>query len=722
MTGSTFSESWHRISGAKVGLLPTVEVHKQDFRNEPWYVLKDTYSQRFYRISPAAYAFIARLRPDRTVHEAWEECLNAHPDSTPGQEDVVQLLAQLHQANMLYFRSHPDSASIFKRYRSQKQKEFRGKLLSFLYIRIPLWDPDDWLNTQKPLIRLLTSPFMGFLWLIIVLTGATAVFQSLDALRDQTQGFLSMGNLPWLYLCMIFLKIAHEFSHAFMCKRFGGEVHSLGLMFLVFMPLPYVDATATWGFRERKKRALTGAAGMIAEVFLAALAALIWRYTGTGLLNSLAFNVMLIGSVSSLLFNGNPLLRFDAYYILSDLVDIPNLYQKANQQWLHFADKYLLGTQLSESPAQDSHDWWWMTLYGFLSFFYRFIIMMGILLYISSQWFMLGVVFALVSVYIWLLVPIKKLCSHLISPGLYRNRKRAILVTLCIAVSLSGFILFLPLPHSLKAPGVLEAEQVSTLHVSSEGELEALFPKNGTWVEKGDLLAVFHNQELLYQMRIAQGQIAETRISLRQAAHKSPADLAPLQRRLEVLINHMEELRRRQLLLSIRAPHPGYWIMEAPLHERLGTWFTRGETLGQIIDTRSYHFTAVVQQHQASILFQESPGTSHVRLRGQAHHSLQLLEFSLIPYYRQKLASPVLGWAGGGDIAIRQDQKGEEMAAEGFYEFKAAVLPPSDPESAASIRLLHGLSGKLRIPLKPEPLFWQIKRRVQQELQKRYTL
>jgi putative peptide zinc metalloprotease protein len=135
----TFSESWHRVANARLALLPTVAVHKQRFRGQEWYVLRDTYTQRFFRVTPQAYAFLARLGLQRTVEEVWQSLLRDMPAEAPGQEEVMQLLSQMHQSNLLYHDTPSDSLTIFTRYREFKQREFQGKVLGFLSIRIPLW-------------------------------------------------------------------------------------------------------------------------------------------------------------------------------------------------------------------------------------------------------------------------------------------------------------------------------------------------------------------------------------------------------------------------------------------------------------------------------------------------------------------------------------------------------------------------------------------------------
>ncbi|MBN2061245.1 MAG: M50 family metallopeptidase, partial [Deltaproteobacteria bacterium] len=324
-SAKTFSESWHRVANLKVSLRPTVSVRKQMFRGEIWYVLQDPFNNQFFRLRPEAHDFVINLRPDRTVEQVWMDCLDRHPDEAPGQEDVIQLLTQLYFANLLYFERAADSGKMFERYRKRRQREIRSKLLSIMFVRIPLLDPDRMLKLLMPLFRIIISPLGAIIWVLVVAVAGKLVIDRFDMATDQVQGILAPDNLFLMYLGLVIIKSLHEFGHAVVCKRFGGEVHIMGVMLLVFTPLPYMDATSSWAFRSRWRRAFVGAAGMITEVFVAALAAFLWAYTGPGTLHSLAYNMMFIASVSTILFNGNPLLRFDGYYILSDLLDIPNL-------------------------------------------------------------------------------------------------------------------------------------------------------------------------------------------------------------------------------------------------------------------------------------------------------------------------------------------------------------------------------------------------------------
>ena len=718
MSSPVFSDAWFRIAPARVALAPGARVQKQLFRGKPWYVIHDTFTSRYFRVTPQAWAFIAGLDTSRTIEEAWLDFIARHPDDAPGQDEVVRVLSQLHLSNLLRPDDSPDNAAIWQRSQRQRQRELQGKLMSFLYVRVFLWDPDQWLERHLPLVRFLTHPALLVLWLAVVLYGGSVAFTHADDLFDHSQGLFSVANLPWLYLSMAMLKLLHEAAHAFTCKRYGGEVHAFGVMFLILTPLPYVDMASTWGFKNRLERVHVGLAGMLTELFCAAIAAVIWANTSAGLVNSLAYNAMVVGSVSSLVFNGNPLLRFDAYYILADLLDIPNLYQKAQQQWLYLMDRWLLGTRAAQSPAEDRREWWWFTGYGLGAFWYRLMVTFGIVLFVLDQWFAVGLAMVVVTLINLLVMPLRKLVNHLRGPRVAPNRGRAVLVVASLATLLVAGGATLPLPNSLVAPGVIEARETAVLHVPVEGRMVRLAAASGARLQSGDLIASLVNPDLEYDLTQAREELRAIDLQYRQSLTRTPGDTAPLLERQAVLNKQIAELEGQRRKLEIRAPAAGLWV--APeLHHRQGAWLARGLKLGELVPDQRYRFVAVVRQERAGEMFKHALDHAALRLAGQSEVTLELSSgLSLIPYQRDRLSSSALGWMGGGEVAVRPGDQTGEATTETFYELRAE-LPAELP---GAVRPLAGLSGVVRVPLPEQPLFVQAQQLVLQLFQKRYGL
>jgi putative peptide zinc metalloprotease protein len=712
----TFSESWYRIASQRISLRPDTIVQRQNFRGQRWIVLQNPFNNQFFRIRPAAYEFVARLRRDRTVEEVWKECLNRFPDEAPGQEAVIQLLSQLYFANLLQYEAGSDTAQLFQRYERTRQRETRAKLLNVMFMRFPLLDPDQFLVRTMPLARALISPFGALIWLGVVGTAIKMVIDHWSMLREQSQGVLAPSNLFLLYAGMVLVKTVHEFGHAYFCRRFGGEVHVMGIMLMIFTPMPYVDATSSWGFRNRWKRVLVGAAGMIVELFVAALATFVWANTGPSTLHSLAYNMMFVASVSTVIFNINPLLRYDGYYILSDLLEIPNLFQKSLAHLKHLAERYLFGLKRSESPSQSIREKTWLTLYGLTSNIYRVVVFSGILLFVADRFLLIGIIMAAVCAISWVLVPtigfIKYLAS---SPSLERQRLRAVAVSAAVAVVLLVLFDVIPFPNHFRAPGVLKSREWTEVVNDSPGRLEAVLAASGSRVTRGQPLLELKNEPLEFDIQAAAASHAEIEARLLHARREDTASLKPLLSRLDAVDKRIKRLERDRNALLIKARQDGVWV--APqVKEFKGRWLVRGSQLGLIVDPSGYEFTATVAQVDGDSLFRRPVLHAQARLFGESEKMLRLGSLIIVPAEQKMLPSPALGWAGGGEVRLARDDQQGLHAAEPFFEVRAPVTASGDAA------LLHGRAGKIRFDLPSEPLVPRWVRRLRQLLQKRYQV
>ena len=326
------SSNWYRVAEVRPRLAPQVTVQRQVFRGVAWYVLFDPVNQRTLRLTPQAWHVVARMDGQRTVQALWDDAVRVLGRDAPPQQDLIQLLAQLHEADALLSDALPDLDDLLRRRDRQRRERWQRNLLNPLSIRLRLWDPDAFLARTLPLVRWVFGPWGLLLWLVLCVPALVLAGVHWDALsHDGGSRLLSAGNLLTLVLVYPLVKALHELGHAWAAKAGGAEVHDMGLMFLVFAPVPYVDATASGAFRSKWRRALVGAAGMLVELFLAALAVMLWVLAEPGFVRSVAYNVIFVAGLSTLVFNGNPLLRFDGYYVFMDWLEIPNLGTRANR-------------------------------------------------------------------------------------------------------------------------------------------------------------------------------------------------------------------------------------------------------------------------------------------------------------------------------------------------------------------------------------------------------
>ena len=310
----------------------------------------------------------------------------------------------------------------------------------------------------------------------------------------------------------------------------------MGIMLMIFTPMPYTDVSSSWGCRSRWRRALVGGAGMVVEIFVAALAAFVWAGTGPGTVHSLAYNMMFVASVSTIIFNANPLLRFDGYYILSDLLEIPNLSQRAARQLRHLWEHDVFGVKQSQSPALTRREAAWLVVFGIASGIYRGVVFGGVLLLVADRFLILGLVMAGVCLVSWVTVPAGKFLYYLAaSPRLQRVRLRACAATAALAGVLLLLLAVVPFPSHFRAPGVVQAVERTGVMNAVAGVMERLLAEPESAVSAGQPLLQLGNRELELQLMDALAQSQECEARYRQALSRTNADLRPLASRLASL-------------------------------------------------------------------------------------------------------------------------------------------------------------------------------------------
>jgi len=416
------------------------------------------------------------------------------------------------------------------------------------------------------------------------------------------------------------------------------------------------------------------------------------------------------------LFNLIPLLRFDGYYMLSDLLDIPNLSQRSMAHLRYLVERYAFRVKRIESPSNSRKEQWWFTIFGISSGIYRVFVFGRILLFVADRLLLIGIIMAAVCAVSWVFVPTVRLVKYLSSdPRLDRRRSRAVGVTAALAAVVVVLLQVIPFPQHFRAPGVLEAQSWTQVVNQGPGYLEKVMATPGSRVQKGQELALFTNPELELAYVAAKANRAEYEARLLQAMKMEAANLKPLRSKLESIEKHIARIESDRAELTLRARQDGIWI--APqLEEGIGRWIGRGTALGLIVDPASFQFVATVLQEDVDGLFGQQIQGAEVRLIGQADEMIKASNLRKIPAEKRTLPSPALGWAGGGEVAVSKRDPQGQKAAEPFFEVHA------DLANIPEVAFMHGRAGKIRFDLQPEPLLPRAVRRLRQLLQKRYQL
>lgn len=708
----TFSESWYRVADLKPRLRPTVQIHRQHYRGQMWHVVQDPSNNQFFRLSDAAYRFIAMLDGKRTVAESWKICNEQLGDWAPTQGEAIQLMGQLYVSNLLLSEVSPDAESLLNRYKKRVRREVQGYLMNLLFIRIPLYDPDHFLNRWVSVFGRVFSYFGIAMLLVLMAAAASTLGGRLDELISSAgksataEGILSMDNLPLLYVCFALIKVFHEFGHAFACKKFGrqegsgGEVHVMGIMFLVFAPFPYVDASSSWAFRSKWHRMVVGAAGVLVELGIAAIAAIVWaNTTDNNIAHKLAYNVIFVAGVSTILFNGNPLLRYDGYYVLSDLLEIPNLAQRSKEYLYYLVRKYVWNVRQVRNPAHTRGEKVWMIVYGVCSTVYRWFICVAILLFVADQLFVVGAILAVAAAIAWVCVPIGKFLHYLMtSPELLRVRTRAMATTFGTLIVIVGAIGLIPAPDRSRVEGIVEPEpsRIRFIHIQTPGFAENVLPTDTHVGPQGPPLIAAVNDDLEAELKVAQAQQGQLEAELRQAQTKSPADALRAQENLNAAVARVEFWSKRVTELQIKAPFEGMWI--SPNIDRLkGTYVNENDVVGMVLPLDDMLVRAVATQ---DVSLKDVEEAVEIRVKGNPDTQITGRILKILPAASSRLPSQALGIAAGGELETAPDDQYGTKTIEPFFEIR--IKPDRQNVLMAGQRVVV----RLRTKDKPLALQW----------------
>jgi putative peptide zinc metalloprotease protein len=689
----TPSPYWYRVAEIRPALREHAQIHRHRYRGEVWYVLEDPTAERFHRFTPAIYEVLEFFDGEHTVAEIHDLAGEILGDDAPTQQELIGVLAQLHSADALSTQVEPDTDVFLERMAKMKRMKLLGQLANPLFLKFPLFDPERVTVWGMKFLKPLFSRWGFMLWVAITCVGFYLTALNWEELStDIFNRVLAQENLVLMWFVFPFVKALHEMGHAFMTKAFGGESHEMGVMLLLLMPFPYVDASSASRFRLRRERVLVGLAGMMVEMLLGTIALLAWVNLEPGLARSIAYNVFFTAGVSTIIFNLNPLLRYDGYYILADMLEIPNLRAKSMNYLLYLLERYIFRVPNRESPVWNDSERNWLALYAPCSLCYRLLVISGIIWAIATQFFMVGVMIAITTTIAWALVPLWKAIKYLrTSPRLRPVRARALGVAGGFVGCLVVLPMWVPVPLNSMSEGVVWLPEEGIVRADVGGWVAEEILSSGVRVAEGEAVMRLEDEILESSLEVTLAREEELLATIQGHRPTDVVSMEVTKDQLHVVREMLTELQEDKEFLTVRTLSEGVFHL-TPGPEHAGRFVQRGEVIGTVMERGKWQVLALVHQDEIELI-RSRRGRVEVRFADELETVYEAVVIRETPTASKDLPSGAFATAGGGEVVLDPMDPNGLQAFERWFHLEMEV-PRKDGEVRVGgrvyVRFMHG--------------------------------
>lgn len=665
------------------------------------YLLEDPLRGKFYRIGTREHAFIVGLDGSSSVADLVAESSRGDARLALDSGEAVSLVRMLTDSGLVVSEDSSHADRLWDEVnRPTEAKRFLGKIAQVIFLKIPLGNPDRFFMWTARRFGWFAGPAFAAVWLATLAWGLMAVLSEKDRFVAQMTGIFDFGNLWMLGGLWIGLKIFHECWHGFLCRRFGGAVPEAGFTLLLFTtPLGYVNASSAAAFPSRWHRMAVSGAGIYGELFLAALAAIAWTRVEPGMLSAALHQVVVLSSVTTLVFNANPLMRFDGYYLLSDLLNIPNLYGKGQSVLKWLLRRWVMGLKKARFPLRREEPKLVIGIYGVAAGIWKVVVTIGIFigtaLLFQGAGLLLAVVILSGAVLQALLDTAKYLKKSAAAEGL---RPARLFLRLVVLSGLIAATLFLVrITPSSTAPAVVLDAGGGEVRSRCPGFLREIHVESGQQVTRGELLARMENFEESARLRQLESEIARSRILA--DARREAGEIAAYQAETEhlaALETIATELREHLDSLELRAPRDGR-VTGGNFDLLLGSWIEPGRSVFSVVEGRERELVILSDPNDLADFETARLAGREIEFRprgrwgrwscrladGVPKASLETVHFALIA-------------PGGGPLAVRQRQETPESGSESGYELTKPRFELRAVLVSSGDMLKEGELGKVR--------------------------
>lgn len=666
------SPDWYRIAYLTPRLRGGIEVSQHRIRGEQWYVLTDTVAARHFRFNEQAYLLVAACDGKASIDEVWSSCVESQPDSTLTQAEVIRILAQAFAGNLFVGNLEPDIDTIVGEQHKRARKR-RVAALNPLAFRIPLWDPDAMLTRSIDRVAWLLSKPAQWVMLTMIAVSSGLLVLNASAFADFAAAQLGTGSmLLMLWFVFPVVKGLHELAHAYSIKTLGGQVHEIGLTLMMLTPMPYVDASASIAFPRKQDRIRVAAAGILVEAFIASLALPLWLLLEPSLLRELAFAFVFAGALSTLLINGNPLLRFDGYYVFCDLIETPNLGTRSATYWQSLLKRKLLRLDRARFGRLLRGEQKWLLAYAPLSWLYRVSLILVLCLVVAEWSAWLGILMLAFGSWMLFGKPIWRTVHWLMTSGeLHGHRWRAQWITAGVFLLVFGLAMSLPVPNRTYASAIVWLPEDAILRAESDGVFDQFLAQDQQLVTAGTAIAVLSNDRLQTELARLESDLDAQRVEQARQFRDDAEGSLTAREGYFVLLAERDLLAKKVDRLTVRALSDGYLAVR-PGEISTGQYLPQGSVIARVMPRTGTTVRALVRNEDVALVREQTEKVS-VQLPFSGMSVLPATLTHVTPKASRELPSAALSMQAGGSIAVQADGKDELAVKAPRFAFDLAL-------------------------------------------------
>ncbi|MEZ5649729.1 MAG: hypothetical protein R3E87_04190 [Burkholderiaceae bacterium] len=689
MSDGLQSEFWYRVAKLRPHLRASTQIGRHRYRGVTWYVLRDTATGENVRVNRITHRLLRHLDGRVTLDQAYRALLVELGEDAPGQDEIILGIAQLAEANMLQADRVADLAQLRLASKRRGRRELSNRVnpLSF---QVALFDPSPIVERLAPIFQRAFSRAGAVTLAMLVSLAAMIALVNGSEIAAHLNRLTGSGAFVFLMWAVYPLaKGVHEFAHALAVRRFGGEVTEMGLRLLVMMPLPYVDASGASLFPEKRERAIVAGAGIAAELAIAAIATLFWLVLEPGLLRDTALAAMVVTSVSTVLFNGNPLLKFDGYFVLTDLLELPNLAPRARRHWVSMLQRGLLRLKPTHAEDLARGERPWLVGYGLASWTYRLFLFVSIAVLLATYSAAVGLLVVVYGGWLLLVKPVVAGVDFVLNHPALNGRRLPTLAVGSALIALLALTLTLPMPASTSALGVVWLPERAHVRAGASGQLVRYLAEPGTVVHAGQPLLELVNDELELAVADQEAQLQALQTEFLDKLRRGSNEATLAEDAIKAKQDELDRARERLSSLVVSASTDGRFVVPRAIDKR-GRWFEQGEPIAYLLDAPRTTVRLALPNALASRV-RDHTESVEVHMLESPDRTLQARMRPETQSGGSKLPSAALSRSAGGWIETAADDPDQTTTLEPIYVFDVAVdgLPVTRAGQRAVVRFRH---------------------------------